>query len=662
MNSKFLSSLAEVETLVDLGFFVLPCIRNSKKPILPDGVNGATRSLQLIDRWGTCYTDCNWAVATGRSGLLVIDVDKHGADGAASLEEAQKELGALPLTLRVSTPSGGLHYYFKAPDNVKDCRASVGLLQGVDVRCNNTYVLAPPSRIKDVGKYQFSGATMELADLPERWADFLQRRSNRTRYDVSEQKILTQIGFHALGTDKQNAIVRRCEKYVAEMPIAISGQNGHRAALEVANVIFWGFALPPDLGYPIFFNWSSRCQPPWTEAELRHKMKTALDGLQGKPKGWILDENTRSSITSKKDVAFFGSQPNDRPEILQEKNDSPRPNIRYSERPSQLSVSRFGQPEEPKPFKLTFGDNPFGAITAQEFSRLDLKDNDFLLSPWLRSGDTVILYGPAGTFKSFLLLCLAVAVASGSGLLKTEGGYKWTADKAKNVLYIDGEMRPETVRQRLAGFTDKKTRLENLYYSNAILQDFDLDLSSYAAQRTVIQYAQHVSAGLVIVDNLSCLYKCDDANRRESWEPLNQFIKDCRRAGLTLVLADHTGKTGNGARGSSGKIDMPELAVELSRCRLPDRVKLRFTKGRQLSGKDFDPITLFFNGSNFEVVDRRRSTDPLETDSAKKRRLVVDALKQGKPPKEIIASGLGSKNFVYGIRRALFSGLPFTEN
>ena len=249
MKTKNLSRAGErinaVEMLVDLGFFVFPLIRHSKKPITKGGLNDATQSLRLINHWDLVYGSCNWGVHAGKSGLYIIDVDKHKADGFASLEEAQEKYGRLPQTLTVETPTGGNHLYFRAPACVEQMTASTGIFQGVDIRCNNTYVVAPPSSLGVNQEYKFSGVTMEISDLPETWVQFLLTRKKKTTYEKTENHILQRIAFASLGTDIQNDIERRCQNYVAKMPIAISGQGGHRAALDVANVIFWGFALPP---------------------------------------------------------------------------------------------------------------------------------------------------------------------------------------------------------------------------------------------------------------------------------------------------------------------------------------------------------------------------------------------------------------------------------
>lgn len=98
----------------------------------------------------------NLGIITGRAsgGLLVIDVDRHGADGAAFMREFEAEHGRLPATLAVDTPSGGIHLYFRWRRG-ETPRNSVNAEIGVDVRGEGGLVVAPPSVIAGVGRYCF---------------------------------------------------------------------------------------------------------------------------------------------------------------------------------------------------------------------------------------------------------------------------------------------------------------------------------------------------------------------------------------------------------------------------------------------------------------------------------------------------------------------------
>lgn len=70
-------------------------------------------------------------------------------------------------------------------------------------------------------------------------------------------------------------VIERATRYVATMPPAISGSGGHLATFNVAVALIHGFDLSEDEAWPILLEYNKRCQPPWTEKELRHKLASA---------------------------------------------------------------------------------------------------------------------------------------------------------------------------------------------------------------------------------------------------------------------------------------------------------------------------------------------------------------------------------------------------
>jgi len=69
---------------------------------------------------------------------------------------------------------------------------------------------------------------------------------------------------------------RRAVAYIARMPPAISGAGGHGATWAVAIQLARGFALSEEATFRILRDeYNPRCQPPWSERELRHKAKQA---------------------------------------------------------------------------------------------------------------------------------------------------------------------------------------------------------------------------------------------------------------------------------------------------------------------------------------------------------------------------------------------------
>ncbi len=69
--------------------------------------------------------------------------------------------------------------------------------------------------------------------------------------------------------------IERGRRYLGRVPGAIAGQGGHAATFRVALAMVRGFDLPEDVAYGVIAEWNQRCEPPWSERELRHKIADA---------------------------------------------------------------------------------------------------------------------------------------------------------------------------------------------------------------------------------------------------------------------------------------------------------------------------------------------------------------------------------------------------
>lgn len=78
--------------------------------------------------------------------------------------------------------------------------------------------------------------------------------------------------------------IRRASAYLAQVDAAISGCGGHDTTFRAACALVIGFDLSQDDAYNLLASeYNPRCEPPWSEKELRHKVKSAsnADGERG---------------------------------------------------------------------------------------------------------------------------------------------------------------------------------------------------------------------------------------------------------------------------------------------------------------------------------------------------------------------------------------------
>ncbi|MFK0202414.1 bifunctional DNA primase/polymerase [Streptomyces lavendulae] len=151
------------------------------------GFHAATTDLPTLRRWWATVPDFGIGVSCGPAGLVVIDVDAHEVslpdrdgllpgipvDDRVDLTGLRSGFDSLALlaayrsrpnpcedtsTLRVRTPSGGMHIWYRAPRGGPRFRSSSGsstkvaLAWQVDVRAFGGYIVAPTTRT-DAGVY-----------------------------------------------------------------------------------------------------------------------------------------------------------------------------------------------------------------------------------------------------------------------------------------------------------------------------------------------------------------------------------------------------------------------------------------------------------------------------------------------------------------------------
>jgi hypothetical protein len=82
----------------------------------------------------------------------------------------------------------------------------------------------------------------------------------------------------------------RARRYLAKIPGAISGSSGHTATFNAVAAVMFGFDLDPDTTYDLIASeYNPRCDPPWSERELLHKIQSVAKQCQ-RERGYLLTE------------------------------------------------------------------------------------------------------------------------------------------------------------------------------------------------------------------------------------------------------------------------------------------------------------------------------------------------------------------------------------
>ena len=245
------------------GWPVFP--KHGKKPLRGGhGVYDATTDPKQIRKW---FTDTTLNVSIALTDLVVIDVDPK-PEGFHWLAEHRRQLHNVTLTCR--SGGGGFHFYFLKPRDVE----LVGVLtKGVDVlRGSGSSVTAPPSIHPRTGKrYEWIRSFPRAPQAMPPWLLGLCRRPVmpvRLRPEPRDIDHATQL--------------ERAHKYAQRVEGAIDGSGGHRHTYAFALRLASNFpALDFDDLWGILIEWNATCLPPWSQRELLHKLREAMQRVRG---------------------------------------------------------------------------------------------------------------------------------------------------------------------------------------------------------------------------------------------------------------------------------------------------------------------------------------------------------------------------------------------
>ena len=157
-NSLKAAALAHAKN----GFYVIPLVENSKRPLISDWQNRATTNPLQIESWWAEHPNANIGIACEVSNLIVIDLDtSKGAvpsspwnelgvkNGEDVFKEICKKAGDAHLfeTYSVKTPSGGRHLYFYDQNMAIKQGTEVNGWWRVDTRSKGGYIVAEGSHL-----------------------------------------------------------------------------------------------------------------------------------------------------------------------------------------------------------------------------------------------------------------------------------------------------------------------------------------------------------------------------------------------------------------------------------------------------------------------------------------------------------------------------------
>lgn len=482
------------------GMKVFPCIPNSKDPATSNGWKDASDDPVQIETWQRVNPDFNWAVATGLSGLFVVDVDPNGLDWWAKLLERDPAIKtAVDRAFQVRTPRGGLHIYF----NGEGPSTASRIADGIDTRggikrdgkiISGGYVLLPGSKTSDGSYSALPGGTIEA--LPDFMAAIVPERKKTDTLGLTKNPDGDQPRNIAWAVDLLKG-------YAASGRVSVQGRGGNNLAFQVAASIL-DKAISPGMCFDLLWeHWNPACQPSWDDWELEGLIRNAAnygEDTEKGVKGFLANTDAFSS--------FVGQE-----------FEPPAPAPRARDR-----------------------------IMALHNYADCVRDPEWLIPNILPAMGTGMLYGESGSFKSFLALDMALCLAFGIA-------GQWGAPPVKNdVLFIAGEGPIATARKRWPAWME----WQNIEFRNDhrfFIKDrvpFFTDVQAWEEVKEDIGLLKAKPA-LIVIDTASRLLTGLDENSAKDATMITDFMEQLSRYYECFVLViHHTGKDQNrGARGSS---------------------------------------------------------------------------------------------------------------
>ena len=214
-----------------------------------------------------------------------------------------------------------------------------------------------------------------------------------------------------------------------------------------------------------------------------------------------------------------------------------------------------------------------------------------IIGKWFKQGDLGFICGPRGLGKTWLAMLLARKCAEGSSL--GAGLPEWQIHGPRRVLYVDGEMSVDGIRERDNALAAAATQ-NIIYLQHEALFHLTgkvLNLTDADAQAALLEMCRQERIEVLLLDNLSCLFSGMRENDADAWERVLPWLLDLRRNRIAVIFIAHCGRNGM-MRGTSRREDAAFWIINLveikdgGELRQGAKFMARFVKNRNTGDAD----------------------------------------------------------------------------
>ena len=221
----------------------------------------------------------------------------------------------------------------------------------------------------------------------------------------------------------------------------------------------------------------------------------------------------------------------------------------------------------------------------------------FIMEPWLREAELVMIFAKRGIGKTTFAMTLAVRLACGANL------FDWKVPKKRRVLYVDGEMsKPQSLNKLRACMAQVEIDMRCSANGRWGLRP-DLIVHNY--NHYALKIGKHpgyldneaamddfirkipTDIDVLVLDNRSCLFGGEE-NDSAAQDAMLQFLNKLKFLGIAVIMIHHSGKGSEDTfRGSSRMDDTMDTVIALRETKNTEAkaVELAWMKHR-----NFDPV------------------------------------------------------------------------
>ena len=537
-ESRSPSMLEAALSYARAGIPVFPLTPQGKRPLVERGFHEATTDEATIEGWWADHPEANVAFPTGSaSGIVVVDVDAEGLD---ELEE-WRQSGHVAPTREVRTGKG-VHLYYAQPE--ERVRGGVGgrmdgFPRGIDLRADGQYVVAPPSVHETGARYAFEDPGTPLTALPEwvltsRGESSVARERNGSLLDRLRGKARTNAPVEPMPLPPSTAPVgtrKGLRKLAVEAALLAEerspddgGTGRNHRANEVAYIIGGFIAaghLDPDYAIDVL-----------AEA--------------AEANGMVADDGEGSAVATLESGLEAGAH-------------EPHPDAGH-----EADWVTPAQAYETPKLLYTLSD------------LANLPPIEFLVDGVLPARSLSVVFGPSGTYKSFLVLDWALSIASGRPWAghETEKGH---------VVYVAAEGASGVLKRARAWMEanpgyDPSDRLRVVPRAVKLT-----DEDSVYELRSALHEELAESPALIIVDTFARSMTGDENSSTDVGAVVDTVDAIRHDHGATVLLVHHSGRQEGHERGSTALEGAMDARYEMSAIQetLQATLKCRKMKDRE---------------------------------------------------------------------------------